>query len=1049
MSAQWLATVQEMQRQTAEAHMHFQRVLGDAHQAFLQMAENTFAAFAAPGAHSPGNGAPAQPVALLPPTQPLALPAPLPSAPVPTPPPPAYAPAPAPTFTSTPVPAPQAPPPPHVSVPMPSTPETPAAAPTQVMSLELLLSVVADKTGYPADMLNGDMDLETDLGIDSIKKVEIFAAVRQNTEGLPPTDSPQMARLFQARTLNEVVRLAADAEDEADAEDLASQDSIADADIDAARSHSADGRGEGAGTGTAPSAILRRLQVTPVAAAACGLAMAGLGHGPLWVVDGGSGLAPAVTAELAARGIAVACDDEPVPGLRGVILLGAMVRDCDPHQAAAVNRAAFQAARSVAAHLDRHGGVFVTVQDTGGCFGLAGADPARAWLGGLAALARTAAREWPRVAVKAIDCQRADRDDAAVAAAIVTELLTGGATLDVGLRADGTRWTLADVEIAPAPAPFSPTIAYPVTADSVLVVTGGARGVTAAALIALAAGHSARMLLIGRTVVETDTEPTDDADLLATAHDQPALTRLLAERNRAGGKAPSAPAQLADRARELLARQEVRATLAALEHAGATARYAAVDVTDRAALERELARVRRDWGPITGLIHGAGVLADRYIADKTDEQFDHVYGTKVAGLQALLDATAADPVELLAVFSSVAARYGNPGQCDYAMANEVLNQVASAERARRPSCRVHAIGWGPWEAGMVTAAHATHFRNLGVALIPLEAGARAFVTEIGTDDGAAQVLMTATAQGDAAMAADRAATAPDRPRFAVEAAIDARSHGFVADHAPSGVPVLPLALAIEWFAAAGRSRHPDRPTALDDIRVLNKVELPNLNDVGHRFTIEGSGAEADPSALDLRLTSSTGTLHYRARLIPPDAAPHRRIAPFAPPAPSAAPGAGVLILNGEAIYQDPVLFHGPGFRALRSIEGISPAGAEAQVVGLRALGWPDRLWWTDPAAIDGALQAAVLWVRRVTGDATLPMGVDALRVHRAGPAAGAARCLVRATASAADQIRCDLALLDPDGQPRAELLGVSLIRRPDMASLPAVGASDAASVGAA
>ncbi len=44
-TAQWLAAVQEMQRQTAEAHMHFQRVLADSHQAFLQMAENTFAAF--------------------------------------------------------------------------------------------------------------------------------------------------------------------------------------------------------------------------------------------------------------------------------------------------------------------------------------------------------------------------------------------------------------------------------------------------------------------------------------------------------------------------------------------------------------------------------------------------------------------------------------------------------------------------------------------------------------------------------------------------------------------------------------------------------------------------------------------------------------------------------------------------------------------------------------------------------------------------------------------------------------------------------------------
>ena len=93
-------------------------------------------------------------------------------------------------------------------LPGPSPAESAAA--TEPVSLALLLSVVADKTGYPVDMLNGGMDLETDLGIDSIKKVEIFAAVRQRAEGLPPTDSPQMAQLFEARTLDEVMRGAAD-----------------------------------------------------------------------------------------------------------------------------------------------------------------------------------------------------------------------------------------------------------------------------------------------------------------------------------------------------------------------------------------------------------------------------------------------------------------------------------------------------------------------------------------------------------------------------------------------------------------------------------------------------------------------------------------------------------------------------------------------------------------------------------------------------------------------------------------------------------------------
>ena len=144
--------------------------------------------------------------------------------------------------------------------------------------------------------------------------------------------------------------------------------------------------------------------------------------------------------------------------------------------------------------------------------------------------------------------------------------------------------------------------------------------------------------------------------------------------------------------------------MAALESAGSEVRYMPVDVRDSGALRGVLEEVRRGWGPITGIVHGAGVLADKLIADKTDEQFDRVLTTKVGGLRTLLAATEEDPLDTIVLFSSVAAVFGNAGQSDYAMANEVLGQVACAERARRPDCLVRSIAWGPWHGGMVTPA---------------------------------------------------------------------------------------------------------------------------------------------------------------------------------------------------------------------------------------------------------------------------------------------------------------------------------------------------------
>ena len=81
------------------------------------------------------------------------------------------------------------------------------------------------------------------------------------------------------------------------------------------------------------------------------------------------------------------------------------------------------------------------------------------------------------------------------------------------------------------------------------------------------------------------------------------------------------------------------------------------------------------------------MLADRLITDKTRDQFHQVYGTKVAGLRALLAAAGRRRLRFLALFASTTGRFGRTGQVDYAVANEVLNKMAQAEARRRPDCR--------------------------------------------------------------------------------------------------------------------------------------------------------------------------------------------------------------------------------------------------------------------------------------------------------------------------------------------------------------------------
>ncbi len=95
--------------------------------------------------------------------------------------------------------------------PEPSTgaaPNPAAAAGSEVFSLasltETLMEIVAEKTGYPADMLEADMDLEADLGIDSIKRVEILGTMEERLPGLPSVDAESLAEL---RTLGQIVEM--------------------------------------------------------------------------------------------------------------------------------------------------------------------------------------------------------------------------------------------------------------------------------------------------------------------------------------------------------------------------------------------------------------------------------------------------------------------------------------------------------------------------------------------------------------------------------------------------------------------------------------------------------------------------------------------------------------------------------------------------------------------------------------------------------------------------------------------------------------------------
>ncbi len=93
--------------------------------------------------------------------------------------------------------------------PTPKIATAPAATPAPAVQLvtdesikEKVLEIVAEKTGYPKDMLDLDLDLEADLGVDTVKQAEMFAAVRAaynipRDENLKLRDFPTLASVIK------------------------------------------------------------------------------------------------------------------------------------------------------------------------------------------------------------------------------------------------------------------------------------------------------------------------------------------------------------------------------------------------------------------------------------------------------------------------------------------------------------------------------------------------------------------------------------------------------------------------------------------------------------------------------------------------------------------------------------------------------------------------------------------------------------------------------------------------------------------------------------
>jgi NAD(P)-dependent dehydrogenase (short-subunit alcohol dehydrogenase family) len=356
----------------------------------------------------------------------------------------------------------------------------------------------------------------------------------------------------------------------------------------------------------------------------------------------------------------------------------------------------------------------------GGAFASVGKPPAGLFAGhgAIAGIVKTLAREWPSVRVRVIDMEPGVGPRQA-AEDLLTEALLDDGWPEVGYR-DGRR-----VRLQAMSAPLEEgNEGFALGTGDPVVITGGARGITALVAIEMARRWQPTLLLIGTTPPPSGTD-RDGLDGVTAASE---IKSRLYERLSRSGPAVS-PADLERAYQSLRRAREVRGNLDEMRAMGARVEYAQADVRDPDGLARVLEDWQRRFGEPAGLIHGAGLIKDKLIRDKSPDAFDRVLGTKLDGALNLVRSLRPEHLRFAAFFSSIAGRFGNAGQSDYAGANEAMNKLAIQLDRRWPG-RVMAPIWGPWAGvGMVSELE-RHLGARGLGTIAPDAGVAAFIDEL-------------------------------------------------------------------------------------------------------------------------------------------------------------------------------------------------------------------------------------------------------------------------------------------------------------------------------
>ncbi|MGD8846772.1 MAG: SDR family NAD(P)-dependent oxidoreductase, partial [Desulfobacteraceae bacterium] len=463
--------------------------------------------------------------------------------------------------------------------------------------------------------------------------------------------------------------------------------------------------------------------------------------------------------------------------------------------------------------------------------------------------------------------------------------------------------------------------------------------------------------------------------------------------------------------------------------------YFDVDTADPRAFGELIDQIYQTYNRLDGVIHGAGIIEDKLIRDKTPQSFERVFGTKVAGGFALSRKLDFVSLKFLVFFTSVAGIFGNRGQSDYAAANEVLNKLALYLDARWPA-RVVAINWGPWaKKGMVGDALEKQFAQRGITMVPPIVGVRKMIEELCFGRKGDTELIIGGINGSLGFANEteqpfqffpllKSGLGDRYPLTATDETtkqFDLHHDTYLFDHVLDGKPVLPAAMAMELVTEFAKLQVPNLSLIeIADFRVLKGIVIENSRrDIRLKADVIVDTPDLKHFAVRIMNTCNAQQVFYSAEV--KFGRNTEKIGPW--PFHNSTPMQPFPFTIQETYKK--WLFHGPTFKAISEIQGSNDEGIRAWVIPSSPYSClsdvKEGAWLVDPVVIDCIFQLHIIWARQYRGMTSLPAYIKSYQqLH---PLSGEKiECLIKITngSTGGSIIQSEIGLFDKGG----DLLGI-------------------------